>query len=566
MSVDLSKKQAGGAPSQTQTRTLGDGWLVVLWIAALMVITGLPYLYGYMSAPPNRTYIGVMLDVPDTMQYWSWMRDHRTQLVIANRLTSEPNDPALFNVLWLIMGRIERVSGLSESTLFQLLRIVAGSGFLAILWWFCGLFFTKRNERWAVYALISVGGGLGWVWVIDKYLNGLADVRFPLDLYVFEPNTFLNLLAFPHFLAAAMLILMIFGFFLQAERSGNWRWYAAATATALYLGVQHAYDLLPVYIILGVYVLLQFVRARRILWDRFWGLGAVGLLSFPPAGYFTFLTTQNPLWREVLKQFANAGVYTPNPLHLFLLLGIPYCVMVVYGMVLLWRIATKQLHNPFAPLRDTPTSPDLFLWTWALVGWGLLYIPTDFQIHMLNPYQIPVGLLAVRAVLDWRERATTVAPDIRRWALMVLLVLALPINFYIFAWRFTELKRAEKPYYLTSAEVAALDWLEAHDAERAVVLSGEEMGKFIPAYTDHRAVLGHWAMTAQFFKRRDDVNRFFNATTSKADRSQILQQLGVRYVFYGAEEQSLGDYNPELDPVLREAFSSLDVEIFEVVK
>src|SRR5262249_7685982 len=143
------------------------------------------------------------------------------------------------------------------------------------------------------------------------------------------------------------------------------------------------------------------------------GLAAVGLLSFPPAGYFTLLTTRNPLWKEVLGQFDNAGAFTPSLPHLVILLGLPFIVTLIYGLtslISLRKTGNRQTENQgiqsgsqFSVLGSG------FLWVWAVVGFGLLYIPTDFQIHMLNPYQVPLALLCARALWHWlgARRPTT---------------------------------------------------------------------------------------------------------------------------------------------------------------
>ena len=40
-------------------------------IVAVLVVTSLPYLYGYLSSPPDRQFMGLMLDIPDHGQYLS---------------------------------------------------------------------------------------------------------------------------------------------------------------------------------------------------------------------------------------------------------------------------------------------------------------------------------------------------------------------------------------------------------------------------------------------------------------------------------------------------------------
>ena len=93
---------------QTQDRRVkASEWRFVGWIIILvLVITTLPYLFGYVTAPPDKQFMGTMLDVPDHMQYFSWMRELSHSFLSANKLTPEPNPPIFFNLLWWGMGRI----------------------------------------------------------------------------------------------------------------------------------------------------------------------------------------------------------------------------------------------------------------------------------------------------------------------------------------------------------------------------------------------------------------------------------------------------------------------------
>ncbi|HEU4329279.1 MAG TPA: hypothetical protein VFS21_39440 [Roseiflexaceae bacterium] len=572
MASSLSNRAAAGERAERTARW--GGWLpLAACVALLLLVSGLPYLYGHLTAPRGLVFQGIAFNVADIVQYWSWMRDHRGALVVPNRMTSEPNDPALFNMLWLILGQVQNLTGWRPATIYQALRLAGGAAFLLVLWWFVGLFLRDTRARWAAYLTAGLGGGLGWIWVVEKYAFGLSDVRFPLDVYVVEPNAFFALIALPHLLVAAAMIMAIFGLFLRAEQQGDDpRRYGAAALLALLLGLSHTYDLIMVYGILGVYVLLQFVRARRVLWGRFWGLGAVGLISSPPAAYFTYLTSLNPLWNEVLAQFDNAGIFTPNLLHIPILLGLPFLATLFCGARLLAR--RRASPSPAAPEPAAGLAHRDFLWVWVVVGFGLLYIPTDFQIKMLNPYQVPLALIAVGALAGWATNEQPAAAaqkqhgrtGARRWALVWLFVLAtLPTSAYLLGWRVLELSRHDAPFYLSDDDMAALRWLDDRSDERAVVLSGLTFGQYVPALTGQRAFLAHWAQTARFFNRRDDVRRFFDASTPADERRALLDSHTVRYVVRGTEERTLGTFDPTGDPQLRQVFASGQVQVFEVL-
>jgi hypothetical protein len=499
-----------------------DYVLLAVGIVALLLLTGLPHLYASLTSAANRQYMGIVADVPDTAQYFSWLRAHQQALIVSNMMTPEPNQPAFFNLLWFVLGRLTLWTGMSMVGAFQLLRLVAGAAFGFTLFWLYGLLAEDRRERWLATALVLVGGGLGWIWAIEKYMSRRSDLLYPLDAQVAEPNAFLSLIGYPHFLLAAALVLAIFGLFLVGERVGRLRYSVFAAALALTLGLQHAYDLITIYMVLGVYLLLRWWHTRQFPWRSAIGLVLIGLISSPPAAYFTYLTTHDPIWRRVLAQFSNAGVYTPSPLHLLIVLG-PQLPLAAAALPGLWRRRTDA---------------DLLLLAWAVIGFGLLYIPTDFQIHMLNPYQVPLAILAVRTV---RRFAATAGAGawLRRWAPAALLLVAIPINIYLLGWRFVDLGRHRAPYSLHRDEVAALDWLDRQGGD-AVVLSDETLGQYVPALSGKRAVLAHWAQTVDYYTKRDEVARFFSAAATDAERIAVLQRYDVAYVLAGEDELNTG--------------------------
>jgi hypothetical protein len=561
-----SQAPARARPRQPPAAERARSWrhelpALALCTLAVYLITSLPYLYASLASPPGRHFQGIVFNLADHVQYFSWLRDHRSSWLVPNRMTPEANAPALFNLLWLAVGRLQRATGWGVPALFQGVRLLAIVGLTGALAATCRLFTRSRGERWTAYGLIVLGSGLGWIWVLEKYVRGLSDVRFPLDLYVGEPNTMFAIMAFPHFAIACALILGSFWCLLRGIELRSWRLVAASAALGLALTLQHAYDLLIIGLVPGAFLGLVALRDRRIPWFGVGALLAVGLVAAPPALYFTLLTSRDPLWRAVLAQFANAGVYTPPPAHLLVLMGLPL-LLALAGMAWgLWGLARTRAWAQLIPVDNR----DLFLWSWMLVGFLLLYVPTDFQIHMLNSWQVPVGLLAARTLYRQIMPALQAPwPRLARVAPLIALLAVLPTNLYLTAWRIAELSRFQAPYTLSSGQQAALDWLGENADSTTVVLSGLELGQFVPVYSDGRAFLGHWAQTVAFFDKRELVRSFFDGRSPEAGRRATIEQYGVTHVLHGPEERAIGDYDPAESPLLEPAYSSGDVSVYRV--
>jgi hypothetical protein len=552
-SLSIGKK-AAAENAITEVTEWRFVWFTIIFVLAL---TSLPYLYAYWTTPPDKQFMGIMLDVPDHGQYFSWMRELTYAPLSANKLTPEPNKPVFFNLLWWGLGRLAWLLGLGYPGMFQLLRLVGGTLFLLLAYRICAWFLAERLMRQTAFLIIAFTSGFGWMLIALKYLWGLADPPFPLLVFIAEGNTFLGMLGYPHFIAAALYV-FVFDLILRGQVKEQLRYAVAAGFVALFFGWQHAYDLVLVYGILAGYALLILLRDRRLPLYLIKSGFIVGLISCSPALYSVILTKADPIWEEVLAQFANAGVYTPNLWQLPILLG-PAFLLALFTVI---------RANPFR--LQSLDDNQLFLRAWFLTNFLLIYIPTDYQIHMLNGWQIPIAILATQGlfydVAPFVERLfksqNFKLKSIQVGLVVALMLVILPTNVYLFTWRFIELRRHDYPYFLYKDDVSALAWLEANAQPDDVALSSLTVGQYIPALTGLHAFLAHWAQTLDFFGKSALVDEFFAEETAEARRQEIFQQYSVDYVFYGPAEQALGGYNPDQSSWLVKVFSSPSTQIY----
>ena len=542
---------------------VSDKTFLIAVIAFILVITSIPYAYGYWSAPPDKKFMGMMLDVPDHLQYFAWMRDLAQSNLVSNRMTPEPNSPLFFNLLWWGLGRIGRLGGWHYDVVYQILRFASILLFLPLAYRMCSWFLKDPHQRRTAFLVICFTSGFGWVLVAMKYLTG-GDLLFPLTVYVAEGNTFLSMLGYPHFIAA-LLYIFVFDLLLRGQARAQLRYAVAAGLFALFLGWQHAYDLVAVYAIIAAYALLLLLRDRKIpLFIVKSGL-IIGVISWWPALYSVLLTSLDPIWEEILAQFANAGVYTPNLLLLPVLLG-PAFLLAIYTVV---------KRRPFQLTRLDDNS--LFILGWFLISFVLVYLPVDYQIHLINGWQIPIAVLATQGLFDYilpavqrlasRGKNLPVSrsplPFVENWLPALFLLLVVPTNLYLWGWRFYDLSRHDYPYYLRNSEIEALNWLDAHTRSEDVVLSSLAIGQYIPAHTGAHAYLAHWAQTLDFFGNTGKVTEFYSGKAPGERMEQILQEKSVDYVYYGPAERLLGDLSPQALP-MKIAFSNQDVVIYQV--
>lgn len=600
------------------------GWKYPLALTLLILaVTSLPYAFAYATAPSDRVFVGIQLNTVDHFQYFSWMRAHEESFLISNRMTPEPNEPVFFNLLWWAMAQLARVTGWDYAALYQLLRWGVGLVYGVTVYAFCALCLTDRFKRLLAFTVIMLASGLGWVLVAQKQVQGLADVPYPLALYVPETNSFLAMLGYPHFVIAAAHMVGAIGLYLVAVRRHQLRWAALAGVVGLSLGLQHAYDLITIYGVLGAFVALRMWRSRRILWFDIGALAVVGILSVGPPAYFFLLTSTDAVWGEILDQFALIDVWTPGPIQLVVLMGLLLPLGFAGAVSALWRsrhssqrwswavrawtaavavltvlAAVFSLARSLSPSalgalpvnavaftalivfglgmaaellrnRDQDESDGiLLLKVWALAHLFIVYIPLKFQIHLLNPWQVPLGILAALFWLDtlvpW-VAAQWPRSGVRNALAALLVLLLIPTNVYLFAWRFVDLQRYDPDYFVHQDDMAALAWLDASAGADDVVLSSVNTGRLIPNLGGSTAFAAHYAMTLDYRNKTTVLlPRFFDAETDDTWREEFVRTYNVRYVFYGEQERALGGFAPEGWPVLEPAFSQGGTTIYRV--
>lgn len=532
---------------------------VGLVVLVVLILTSLPYAYAASSVPPDKHFVGLILNTPDHGQYMAWYKGFQTSFLISNTLTPEPNPPLFFNLLWFALGRVGYYTGWSFGAVYQLFRCVTGIVFLVMVYVFSALFFPDVLRRRTALLIIAFGSGLGWIWVLLKYTLTRGVLKFPMDVYVAEGNSFLCLMAYPHFAEAASLILAVLGLLLVGEQQGRLRYAVVAGLVAQLLGWHHAYDLLIVWLVPSVYAAATWLVDRQ--WPRYWfrAMLITGLLSWPPALYSVMLTKLNPIWEEVLAQFPNAGAFTPDPLHVLILMGAPL-ILALITLVLLQKTGRGAA-------QALTRRRLLFAGVWLIAGWVLAYVPTDFQIHMLNSWQVPVGLLATIGLYSYMAPLLTRRWGVRRArtiAVLAFVGLVSLTNCYLWMWRFVDLNRYDYPYFLYKDDAIALEWLEDHTPSDAIVLSSYEVGRYVPGMAGRRAFLAHWAQTVGFYDKRDRVSRFFDARTGDTERLSTLRTFGVDYIFHGPAERALGEYDPSQSSLFSVAFSLPRVTIYRV--
>jgi len=538
-----------------------EAWLLVVVTLCLLVVTSIPVVYGYLTTPPDKWFSGVVYNVHDTAQYFSWMRESSQTVFIENRLTSEPSKPIYLNLHWWIPGRFAALAGLSLPQVYQLFRLLSIPLATTALFLFCAHLFPDRSRRRFASLLATLTSGLGWVWIVKKYLIYPHSMDFPRDVYTLAGNSLWVMTAAPHLTFALAVTLFTLLLALEGYRRGG-IWSVGAGLLALFLGMGHVYDLVTVWTVLGIFGLLVTLR-NGWSWRTFWRLAAVVLISAPSALYWGWVASDaNPMWKQALAQYDTLGVFTPDPAHLLILLGFTFIV----------ALAT---FDGIVPLSHQ-TDEQLFIKGWFGATFLLIYLPLRFRIMLLTGYQLPMAVLATWGLFDhilpWlqeclegvRWRRLLGQERLVRWVPALFLLVVLPTNLYLVAWRVVDLRRHNYPFYLYRDDVRAIRWLEENASPDEVVLSSITIGHYIPGLAGNRPFLSNSVMTMDSHRKEEEVRAFFDPTTSDAEREKLLRRYGIRYLFYGPAECALGSFDPDESGLFKLVFSSAQTRVYEV--
>ncbi len=539
-------------------------WRVLLaTILVLMVATTIPVIYGYISNPEGKRFLGIIYNVHDVSQYLSWMREYGTAIFIENKLTPEASSPIYMNLHWWIPGRLASIFGLSPPAAFQVFRLSTIPLATVMLYVLAGQIIREKSRRHLAFGLSVFASGLGWIWVLEKYLITPHSLDFPRDVYTLAGNTLWSMAAAPQLTFALALMCALFWMTLKGLESERWRWSIGSGIMALFLGMGHIYDLVTVWAVLFAFGCLLVLRDGW-KWSRFWRLGFVVLLSAPSAAYWGWVASDaNPVWKQALAQYDLLGVFTPSLPHLLILLGIPFLI----------ALAT---YKGVVPLKGQ-TDGLLFAKAWFGATLLLIYLPFRFRIMLLNGYQFPLAVLAALGfhdhLLPWLEARlrglrSSMRPGpsgMRRAGNVLLLLAVLPTNLYLIAWRAYDLSEHEYPFYLNTDDLRAIQWLEDNAEPDDVILSSLTIGHYIPGLTGARPFLSNMVMTMDSARRGAMVEEFFDAANDEASRRELLSDYGVDFIFWGEAERRLGDYDPRKSTFLDSAFVSEGAIIFSVV-
>jgi hypothetical protein len=483
-----------------------DEWRWAAWVAALILLASwLPYLAGWIAAPADSHFTGIVYNPLDGQTYIAKMRlGAEGSWLLHLVYTPESQHGVFIFLFYLLLGHVARWTGLPLLAVYHGARTVGGLALLFGLYRLVAHLSDQVGQRRFLFLLTALGAGLGW-------LAAPLGRQTP-DVWVSEAFPFASLLTNAHFPIALALMVWMAHWGLELERSP--RAAIGLIGGAAALGVIQPFGLPTILGGLVVAWAVWALRRRAAPWRAAGWLALTVLLALPYPLYTVWAIRADP----ILAAW-NAQNLTPSlPLVDWLL-----------GLGVLGPLA---LVGGVSSVRQGRAAHGL------IVGWALatvigLALPLDLSRRLSLGMGIPVGLLAG---LGWGLAARRLRQRARRLLTVTLVAVATPTALFLLLLGAAAVLSGHPLLYLSDGEWSALAWLREHAPRDAVVLCAPETGIFVPAWAGQRVVYGHPFETVRAAEREDQVRRFW-----AGERDETwLHTLNIAYFFYGPREKSLG--------------------------
>jgi len=512
-----------------------------------MAVTLIPYLWG-ATLTGARPALGVFswftFNTTDHCVYLSWMRQAADGHFFQHNLfTTEPQSGYQFNLFFLALGLISRITHLSTTCVYQLARLGFGAALLRAVWWLLELLVSERRARIAAFWVVCFSAGLGWI----PGLWEMGLVRGPVDSWQPEAVTFLSVYLFPLFSVSMLLMAGVLGWLLAALRSGSLRHAAYAGLCGLLLGNIHTYDVITLMAVWGAFLVVRAIVERRLVTRALGQAAIAGALTALSTGYMAWLLKTEAVFAK------RAAVPTFSPSLWMVILG--------FGLVLALAVVGAVWVKCRPAFQSSGRGDSrAFLIVWAVANVAVSYLPVAFQRKMLMGAHLPLAILAGVALATLLTRV----PARARGLALAGSIAALSLTNVRFVLRdMAELPQNQGPVraYMYRGEAAALDWIRQHTPAGAPVqplpwvslhprtgafgFFDNTVACFTPGLTGHPVNAGHWGETPDFPRAMNLWATFQKPDTPEDWRRDFLLRTGVRYVLFTQKHDETG--NPSVE-------------------
>lgn len=523
----------------------------VAWSVILLIAITLPFVVGWISAPGDTTFSGVITNPHDTNSYLAVMRRGSAgQWLYDMPLNYEPSTPLPLFLTYFLLGHLAHWTTIPIPLLFHVARVLAAGVLLVVSYAVIDYVLAKSAEKRFAFGLLLFTSGWGALMQVVFGISTTADnLNLIPDIWIGESATFTSLTGNVHFPISMICLIGLISAGDAFVQQGQPLRGGQALAAGLVLFLIHPFQLL----IAGLTILLGMARRmaqqRRVLWIEGQRLAVV----FVPLAVLTLWLMWQTRADPVLANWtAQKDMNTPPLWSEFFILYGPLLWLALIGC---WQVVRSR-QTAFYPLV-----------TWFVVVLIVINLPFSFQRRFIVGWHLPVTIFAT---VGWcrvvkpalRKRVKRRAVNMLQAGLVASVALT-PI--FIFTSFLATVLLLDNPHtFITPDQADAQTCLAKHAALDDVVMAHLENGNRLPARINVRSMVGHWNLSNRVEDSVNAIEAFYAASTTDAERVALLAEFNVRFVYVSDQERKLGNFAPEDASFLIPICETATVSVFEV--
>jgi hypothetical protein len=513
-----------------------------------LLLALLVYAAAFLMPPAGSRFSGFLLNSGDAWGYRAFVRSFAAGgWLIDNPFSDRVSQPAFFNLLWSLLGKIQRLTGLPFLPIYYGFGVLAAGLLFGTILRFTRVFGGGGAAGRFAFLLAALGGGVGWLAPIVS-ADAAARLR-PTDLFHPEGFPLQSALFVPHFALSIALVGTILAWFHRGVSTERRGWSVVSALLTLALGYFHPYHLATVGLVAGVWVAVEQAFDRSRLHRGWLDLGLLALAMLPAALYYRWFFRQPNWGMWGAQNIVRTG-------------GVP---AVLLGLGPLVALAAWGIRR-----RGAADARGRFLIAWSVAGLGLLfsYPLIQFEGKLVEGLILPLATLGAGAFFDPEEAS----PPRRKWLAAAGVLLALmPSHAVLVAESLKVVSGTWENFFpvdwiqgctLSDGEIELNRYLERRSLAGSVIMAPLSAGRILPGVTDARMFVSGSHVTRDH-ERRWTLSRWFYLDSEAAEeRYYVLRQYGVDLVWYRAG-QGLA-FEPESEPYLEPLFVSAEASLWRV--
>jgi hypothetical protein len=476
-----------------------------IFLAALVVMCiTLPYGIAAFSGN-QQVFNGFLLNPIDgnsylAKMYQGWEGSWRFRLTY----TSQSGEGAYLFLFYIFLGHLARWTGIPLIAAFHLARITSAVLLVFVMQRFFSKVFPDRPAAaWTALLLATLGSGLGWLAALAGYMTS--------DFWVAEAFPFLSSYSNPHFPLGMAILLLVFLKAMEPVSRGNLLY---LFILGLLLAVIMPFGMVIAVVVYGALWLWNWIETRRF---NAWSITALGSGGGIYLLYQVWISNTDP----ILAGWNAQNLTFSPPVWDVILSFCPILVLGVFAIRPLWQARNR------AEIR--------LMIVWIVLGFLLVYVPFSLQRRFMFALYIPVVAVGVFGLQEARKKLHGA-----RWLVPLLMVLSCITNLGILMAGVASVQEKKSSLFYSSSEAQAMAWIEKNTSPDALVLSGPEMGLYIPAHTGRSVIYGHPFETVSSVTEKENLRLFFSGVWDQTQAEQFLESRQIDYILYGPREEKIG--------------------------